>query len=247
MGLGLLVLGGAGIAIFLRSLPVYEGTVAGVRVPSDSAIAVTVPWLTLDIPPHTQQLVIEYFERKKTSLTNTLMKIDIGATSHGLVVQFETTAESMLIRVDPSQVPDIKALMTQYQVAWDASRKRELTQFAQELCANVAKAQAEGTSLENISNYHDVVALNALVRGLGRHCVAVAHKIIHPCVFEDEQGQLFFVVPRQATELLVVEKHVEGRTWVLPAEFRIHVRISTSAMTPHVDAKRVDDSSEMSR
>ena len=234
VGLALLALAGAGIWTYVQNLPVYEGTVAGLRVPSGQAIAVTVPWSSIEIPPQTQLPVIAYFKQYKTSLTNNLLKIGIGASPQGLIVRFETTAESMLVSVDPQLVPDIKTLITQQKAAWEESRKRELTQSAQELCDLAAKAQAAGQRMENVSNYRDSVALNALVRGLGRHCVAVANKVNHPCVFEDELGQLFFVVHHQATELLVVEKSGEGRVKVLPAEFRISARIpSTASATPH--------------
>jgi len=235
VGLALLALAGAGIWTYVQNLPVYEGTVAGMRVPSGQAIAVTVPWSSIEVPPQTQLPVIEYFKKRKTSLTNNLLKIDIGASAQGLIVRFETTAESMLVSVDPQLVPDIKTLITQNKAAWDESRKRELIQSAQELCAIAAKAQAAGTRMENVSGYRDSVALNALVRGLGRHCVAVANKVNHPCVFEDELGQLFFVVHHQATDLLIVEKSGEGRVKVLPVDFRIYARVpSTASATPQI-------------
>lgn len=245
VGLALLALAGAGIWTYVQSLPVYEGTVAGMRIPSGQAIAVTVPWSTIEVPPQTQLPVIEYFKQHKTALTNNLLKIDIGASPQGLIVRFETTAESMLVSVDPQLVPDIKTLIIQNKAAWDESRKRELTLSAQELCDIVAKAQAAGTRMENVSNYRDTVALNALVRGLGRHCVAVANKVNHPCVFEDELGQLFFVVHHQATDILVVEKSGEGRAQVLPAEFRIYARIpSTAAATPHIVTPQPEDAGD---
>ena len=236
IGLGLLVLAGIGIGVYIQSLPVYEGNVAGARVPQGQVIAVTVPWSTIEVPPQTQLPVIEYLKQHKTALVNNLLKIDVSATSEGLVVRFETTDESILISVDPLLVPDVQTLIAEQKDAWNAARTQELTQYAQELCGNLAKAQAAGERLGSFSAYEHKVAYNSLVRGLGRYCTAQASKSSHACVFEDDEGKLYFVVPRLTTQVVVQEKIVEGRAKALPADFRIWATIPPSAAaTPHIE------------
>ena len=236
IAVALLAMAGTAIAIYIKNLPVYQGTVPGVRVPTGNTITVTALWSDLEITPQTQLPVIEYFKRHKTSLANNLLKIEMSATPAGLVVRFETTDESMLIGVDPQLLPDVKKLIDQNKATWNESRKRELTQYAQEMCANIVKAQAGGTRVESLSMYRDSVALNALVRGLGRHCVAQATKSSHSCVFEDEEGKLYFVVPQLTSEIAVQEKMMEGRPRVLPPGFQIWATIPAStAATPHIE------------
>ncbi len=235
IGVGVLVLVGVGISQFIANLPVYTGNVAGERFPSERPISVTVPWSTIDIPAATQSKVIEYLKRHQTSLTTPLYKIDIAASPQGLIVRFATTADSILVSLDPQLVPDVKTLIDENKATWDEARKLELTTSAQQLCDNIAKAQLTGTRTE-MSLYQNTVALNALVRGLGRHCVGVFQRINYPCVFEDEAGKLYFVVPRQATEITVMEKSGGDRVRVLPPEFQIWASIPASASaTPRVE------------
>ena len=235
IGLGVLVLAGLGVWQFIANLPVYTGHVAGERFPSERPISVTVPWSSIEVPAPTQPAVIEYFKRHQTSLANPILKLDISASPQGLIIRFSTTADSMLVSVDPQLVPDVKTLIDENKVAWDEARKRELTLFAQQLCDNLAKAQLTNSRLE-ISDYRDTVALNALVRGLGRHCVGVSQRINYPCVFEDEVGKLYFVVPRMATDVTVMEKSSEGHVKVLPPEFQIWASIpATASATPRVE------------
>ncbi len=235
IGLGVLLLVGVGIWQFIANQPVYSGSVAGERFPSERPISVTLPWASIDIPAATQPKVIEYFQRHQTSLANPILKIDISASPQGLIIRFATTADSILVSVDPQLVPDVKTLIDENRVVWDEARKKELSLFAQQLCDNLAKAQLTNARIE-LSSYRDTVALNALVRGLGRHCVGVSQRINYPCVFEDEVGNLYFAVPRMATDVTVMEKSNEGRVKVLPAEFRISASIpATASATPRVE------------
>lgn len=228
IGLGVLALVGVAIWQYIANLPVYEGAVAGIIVPSDKPISVPVAWTAIEVPATTQGQVIEYFKRHQTSLNNSLMKIDIAASAQGLVVRFQTTADSILVSVDPHLLPDVKAMIVANQASWGEARKKELATHAKVLCDNVAKAQLTSGRVESVSSYHDTVVLNALVRGLGRHVVAVANRINCPCVFEDEAGKLYFVVPRNTTEITVVEKTGKDRGPMLPQAFRIFASVTAS-------------------
>ena len=228
IGLGVLALVGVSIWQFIANQPVYEGSIVGTIVPSGKPISVPVAWAAIEVPASTQGQVIEYFKRHQTSLKNSMMEIEIAAAPQGLVVRFQTTADSILVSVDPQLVPDVKALIVANQASWGEARKRELATNAKVLCDNVAKAQLTSGRVESVSSYHDTVILNALVRGLGRHVVAVANRINCPCVFEDEAGKLYFVVPRNTTEITVMEKSGAERVQMLPQAFRIYASVAAA-------------------
>ena len=219
-----LVLVGVVIWQIIANQPVYTGTVVGERFPSERPISVPLPWDAIEVPAATQSSVMEYFKRHQTSLASSLYKLDIAASPQGLVIRFATTADSFLVSVDPQLVPDVKTLIDQNKAAWDEARKRELTFFAKQLCDNIAKAQLTGT-LTGMASYRDTVVFNALVRGLGRHCVAASKGTNYPCVFEDEAGKLYFVVHKTVTELTVMEKSGAERVPLLPPDFRIRASL----------------------
>ncbi len=227
IGLGVLVLAGVGIWQYIANLPVYSGTVVGERFPSERPISVPLLWDAIEVPAATQSSVIEYFKRHPTALTTPFYKIDLTATPQGLVIRFSTTADSFLVSVDPQLVPDVKTLIDQNKAAWDEARKRELTFYAQQLCDNIGKAQLTGT-LTGMASYRDTVVFNALVRGLGRHCVAASKGTNYPCVFEDEAGKLYFVVHKTVTELTVMEKSGAERVPLLPPDFRIRASLAAA-------------------
>ena len=235
---GVLALIGVAGWIYLKNRPVYSGAIAGARIPTTTTpLAVAVPWATIGIDQQTQMQVIEYFKRHKSSIISNMLTIEVGASTQGLEIRFLPTPEAALVSVDPRLIPDLKQLITQNEVAWNAHRLRVLVEFSKELCVSVAKAQQEGTRVENLSSYRDVVAINALVRGLGRYSQAVTNNTVYPCVFEDKEGKLYFVVPAKATELSIVEKSFENQNRMLPSQYRIQATIPPlTAVTRQIDA-----------
>ena len=235
IGVGVLVLAGVGVWQYIANLPVYTGNVAGERVPSERPISVTLLWSDIGVPPETPPKVVAYFQRNQTSLDSTLYKIHLTASPQGLIIRFATTAESCLASADPQLVPDVKALLDQNRASWDEARKLELNVSAKLLCENIVKAQLTGTRTE-MTSFHDTVFLNALVRGLGRHCVAAAKGTNYPCVFEDEAGKLYFVVHKTVTEMTVLEKTSTKRMPLLPPDFRIWASLpAPSAPAPRAE------------
>lgn len=223
---GVLAFVGVGGWLYVKNLPVYSGIVAGTRIPAAShSIPVSIPWVAMGVDASSQPPVIEYFKRHKSSILSNMLTIEISVSTQGLEIRLSPSNIATLVSVDPLQIPDLKKLIAAKELEWDATRKSELTQFGKSLCENAAKAQLEGTRMSNISDYRNVVALNALVRGLGHHSQAVTNNTVYPCVFEDKDGKLYFVVPFQSTEILVQEKAIEGRSRVLPAQFRIQATI----------------------
>ncbi len=73
------------------------------------------------------------------------------------------------------------------------------------------------------------MALNSLVRGLGRHVLAGSDQKLYPCIFEDKEGKLYFVVPIGTRDLVVTEKTFEGQPRVLPSGFRLDVSVAPPA------------------
>ena len=236
--IGIVVLAGVGGWQYVKNLPVYTGAVAGARVPASSqAIPVSVPWATIGVDASTQPPVIEYFKRHKSSILSNMLTIEVGASALGLEIRLSPSEIATLVSVDPRLIPDLKELITAQEPSWDATRKAELLQSGKQLCENIAKAQLAGGRMSNIADYRDAVALNALVRGLGHHCQAVTNNTVYPCVFESKDGKLYFVAPIQATELTVQEKVAEGRSGVLPTQFRIQATIPPPvAATPQREA-----------
>lgn len=236
--LALLILAGVGGWLILKNQPIYAAAVAGTHAPAGQGISVSVPWATVNVEQSRQPPVVEYFKRHQTAILSNILKIEIAASINGLEIRALPLEGTEIIGVDPYGTPDIKKFLLANETAWDATRRQVLAQFGKDLCDNVLDAQLKGGKVSNISDYRDVVALNSLVRGLGRHVLAGSDQKLYPCIFEDKDGKLYFVVPIGTRDLVVTEKTFEGQPHVLPSGFRLDVSVAPPAagVTPMAPA-----------
>lgn len=230
----LLALVGVGGWLLFSNQPIYFAAVTGTHAPSSQGISVSVPWATINVEQPRQPPVIDYFKRHQTAILSNILKIEIAASLNGLEIRAIPVEGSELVGVDPHANPDLNAFIAANEAAWDAGRREVLAKYGKNLCDNVLEAQLKGDKVANISDYRDVVALNSLVRGLGRHVLAGSAGKLYPCVFEDKDGKLYFVVPVGTRELKITEKSFEGQPTVLPPQFRLDVSVAPPAagLTP---------------
>jgi hypothetical protein len=227
--LALLVLAGVGGWLILKNQPIYAAAVTGTHAPAGQGISVSVPWATVNVEQSRQPPVVEYFKRHQTAILSNILKIEIAASINGLEIRALPLEGTEIVGVDPYGTPDIKKFLLANETAWDTTRRQVLAQFGKNLCDNVLDAQLKGGKVSNISDYRDVVALNSLVRGLGRHVLAGSDQKLYPCIFEDKDGKLYFVVPIGTRDLVVTEKTFEGQPHVLPSGFRLDVSVAPPA------------------
>lgn len=229
--LALLLAVGIGGWQLYKNQPVYTVVATGSQAPTGQGIPVSVPWAAMNVESSRQPPVIEYFKRHQTAILSNILKIEIAASVNGLEIRAIPLEDAELIRIDPYANPDLTKYITANKAAWDATRQKVLAQHGKELCDKILDAQFKGSKVASISDYRDVVALNSLVHGLGRHVLAGSAGKMYPCIFEDKDGKLYFVVPTGTRDLMITEKTFEGQPPVLPSSFRLDVSITPRAGT----------------
>lgn len=231
LALILIAIAGIGGWWVSQNQPVYSALATGIQVPSTQGIAVSVPWAAINVEQSRQPPVIEYFKKHQTSLLNDMLKIEIAASINGLEIRATPQVGHQLIGVSPLANEDLKQFILSREGEWETARQAVLAQYGKDLCDNVLNAQLKGTKVANISDYRDVVVLNSLVKGVGRHVLASgSDQKLYPCIHEDREGKLFFVVPLKLRDFTIVKKTAEGLPDVLPAGFRIDVGIASPAV-----------------
>lgn len=237
------VLAGGFVYQKIRNQPVYQGQLVGERVSPGQEVAVIVRWDTIGTDPQTQQAVIEYFGRRPAVMINSLMEMRFGALPGGLEIRFSPGQSADLVRVNPHQILDIKKLNLQEAAGWDQLRKTELNAFAAELCRSAAQAQLSDVAVEGLPRYGRPLGINAMVRGLGYHVEAVHDRIRYPCVMEDKEGWLFFLVPDGARQFEVRERGDDAHRPVLPQDFSIQITVPpTIEETPRIESTMDEES-----
>ncbi len=236
----LLLVGGIAGGVFaymrFRDRPVYVGEAVGERIPAGKTVAVVVPWDTIGVDLQTRQAVIEYFTRRPGKMINPLVEMQIGTLPTGLEVRFNPGRDAELIRVDPLQIKDLQKLVLEKGKAWDATREAELKAGAIRLCQAAAAAHLNDTAVAGLTEYGRPVGINSMVHGLGYECEAIYDQTRYPCVMEDGDGSLYFLVPDKIRVFQVQQRSDQGHPPVLPAEFSLRVTVPPYPIeAPHVE------------
>jgi len=150
-------------------------------------------------------------------LTDPKMKVQFGTGPKGLQLSLTPTNERMLVAVPTSTIPELQEPRTQaaLQEAW----KEALTQSLSKMSRTVQDAIAGGVK-PSLANYGESVGMDGLAGPTGFHFRAAVGTTAYPCVFEDANRQLYFLVPPGTKSLAVIPRDVGARN-SLPEKMRI--------------------------
>jgi hypothetical protein len=104
-----------------------------------------------------------------------------------------------------------------------------------EFGADFGKSKAVGMKMGNLGEYLPTLGGDLLVNGLGYHVEARTSDQVYPCVFEDEAGLLYFLIPPSVTAFEVVPRVFNADSpdeSIFDAEFRYTVTVAAPARAP---------------
>jgi len=145
------------------------------------------------------------------------MKVRFGSAADRLQLSLTPLSERMLVAVPTSAIAELQdpATAAALQEAWKAALSQSIGQMSK----TVQEAVAAGVPVK-LGSYGDVVGIEGLAGPKGYHFRAAVGTTAYPCVFEDANGQLYFLVPPGTQSLAVIPRDVGARK-SLPEKMRI--------------------------
>ena len=150
-------------------------------------------------------------------LTHPNMKVQFATNGDSLRLSMTPTNERILVAVPTSAIAELQdpAVNAALREAW----KDALSQSMTKMSKTIQEAVAGGVP-PRLDAYGVVVGLEGLAGPKGYHFIAGVGTTGCPCVFEDANQQLYFLVPAGTQSLAVVPREVGARN-SLPAKMRI--------------------------
>jgi hypothetical protein len=173
--------------------------------------------LDVNVSPADWGAMIKSLEINPVELTESKMKVQFATNNGALRLSLTPTSERMLVAVPTSAIVELQdpGLNASLHDAWKAAVSQSITQMSK----TIQEAVAGGVP-PRLANYGDDVALEGLAGPKGYHFLAGVGTTGYPCVFEDANGQLYFLVPVGTQSLAVVPREIGARN-SLPAKLRI--------------------------
>lgn len=221
---GLFVLFGA--IYWYLAQPSFEGEATATVIDSQFALTVTLDGQSSGAPREEFLAWMQQLFQFPVTLVDKQALIGVRYLSRDgqrLTVLLEPGANTELVQVPIMSLKSVAKYYDEHADELDEGRQRELTAALTQVCHDwAATKESEGT-LDQLSSYTESLAFNAHVRGLGRVCEAEIGSKLYPCIGENSQQELVFLVP-QGTHYFVIQEKREHR--VFPSRLRVEVTVN---------------------
>jgi len=201
-------LGGELIAETAETLELVPGVVekSSLRRPSDDVKA-----------------ALSNLEKTPVPLLSGLMQVQLRGSSKGVLVYLNAGPQSRFYRIAVRGNEPLTKYYSQQAAGLEEQRLNDLEQAGTAFVGEYLKVIAKQAEQSSITGFRNSLALPALVRGLGHQLVATYGQTIYPCVYEDHEGALYFLLPPDAKEFEIAgRKHADGSV-VFPATYKVKV------------------------
>lgn len=217
------------------SQPKLEGELTAHTVRNLEVKPGIIPGSTSGLSADDLDEVLRHLRVEAAHWTSTASKMTLVGTKDGVEVTIAPGTAAHFVAVQPLTNPAFLAYVTQHTAELDKPRLASIHNNAPKLFAAWQTQFAKHVALSNQKDHRDLVALPTLVTGVGYHLEAVVNGNVYPCVYEDADGQVYFLVPNATKGFQLQGRRVAGGSY-LPAKFQ--VKVSGSAAAPSATKKK---------
>ncbi len=229
-----------GLIYWRWSQPKFHGTLAGERLNPNQFIQTDIRADRFTIPKQTFNALVGEFRERPADLRSNLVNLRFSGGPDGIAINLRPGSEADLVQVPVSAMSAVAKYYRDRYNAWDDLRQAEMQDALERMCEHWLPLD-ESAKRAELPAYRESVAYNAFVRGLGRLCEAVVisggQPVKYPCVHEDAEGQLYFLVPARTKDFTVVQRGDLKLADGLPGSFKIKVMVR-EAPGPTFDVDR---------
>jgi len=205
--------------------PRLEGNLVAARLNSETAkleqrLKPTELGLSDDLIQSVTQNLKEVPRRVKSDLMEMLF---YGSEKGGLYIRLKPGANTELVRVDLTGDPALMDYISKNGVQLDQHRFAEFQTEMKQFYTEWHRFHETGEAMPDLINYRNSVGLNSLMGGLGYHMEARVNNKVYPCVHDDFQGGLYFLVPKGTLQFEILGRKMENGWTPFPGKYEIQV------------------------
>lgn len=221
-----------GVGYWWMNRETMTGELTAERLPHDTTVSAVIQRFVPDVSTEVWQAAQVGLGEDPVIVQSELMVVAFRGSRRGLEVSLSAGPETDLVRVDVRRNRMLNQFCVDHNQQLDEAWERELKDASTHFLDDWNNAATSGMLMGNGQQYRDSVGLNALTRGLGYHSVAVVGNRLYPCVYEDAEFRLYFVVPHGVDEFVVTERDFPDRPSIFPGEYRFTVHVAPPPPEP---------------
>lgn len=206
--------------------PTFRGDIDGQVLDSQYALAVTLDGPANGAPAepfHSWMAQLFQFPVRMVDQEQLVGVRYLSKDGKHLTVLLEPGEQTELVQVPLTSITNVGDFYADHISRMDEGRQAELTSALIAVCDDWMAIKDDPEPKQNLAAYTETLAYNAHVRGLGRVCEAVIDQKLYPCVGENAQQELVFLVPK-GTDMFEVRERKELRVFPSPLQVTVHVK-----------------------
>jgi len=207
----LAMIGGIGYWLIQKPAVKLEGNLTGERLTDTELGPFRVDNQYLGKSSAEAKAVLSHLEEVPVRASSQLLTLEFRGTSGGINLALRTADGAEFYRVDPTQAKLLAKYLDENKSEFKAAVEDELTRSVPEFLEAVEKRGDQKKEFPRLAEFRDTVGLASLTTGFGYHVQAAIGKDAYPCVIEDRDGWLFFVLPSGTREFEIVGRTRSGK------------------------------------
>jgi len=226
--LGMILVGGVALYFVYTSDPKLEGTLEAVIVPNSEVEPRTIRDAEIPGDDEAVQNVLKHLQENPLPDLESdmaLMTHVVTATPDGLSVRVYDTHAVRFFRVDVRDDESLAKYLKDHAERLDEPRVEEMQRGLKKFFAGSAKSLDEGagipTPIREILRRE--VLVNALVRAAGYHLVANVKGTLYLCMYEDDRGRLYYLLPKGTKKFSLRGRKLSDGTRPFPGNYTVEV------------------------
>lgn len=236
--IGFLILFGVLAAIMMSRMPELKGTLPAQVLSERTLPPAVIAWSAAGLSPEQQTTLKTTLAEFPESFSSELMTCSLVGTEDGIEVQLKAGDGYAWFVVAPETHAPLLLWSRLHQEELNAQRIKELRTQTVEYCRDKLRAIDGERIVINAALYRDAVGLSAHLKALSYALEAVAAGRVTRCVREDQNGQLYFLLPESTQSFVIRGRLMADGIRQFPGEYQATV---TAASRSTADEKSAED------
>jgi hypothetical protein len=168
-------------------------------------------------------VLLKKLEASPIPVTSNSMQITLAGTPKGLQVSVSAGSQSHYYRVSFQGNQSVEKYLSRHLSVFEEQREREVNDSVVKFFSEYQNIIAKKSTSDRITPFRDQLALPSLVSGLGNKLVAEYGRGQYRCVYEDRSGGLYFLLPANISEFVIVGRPGTDGQPMVPFHFQAKV------------------------
>ena len=173
--------------------------------------------------PDEMKKYVEELQKSPVRLPSVLMQVQISASKKAVTVHVGAGTQTQFYRIDVKNDPALMKFRSTHGIEFEEIRVVEVESAGAEFLQQYQRVLDKSAGQAVLNDFRNSFALPALVRGFGLQLVAVRGQHIYRCVYEDNDGALYFLMPPGIQEFEVTGKKGKDGKSLFPGTYKVLV------------------------